>query len=176
MNAATELNETRTLVRLLHQTVENYRTTITPRTGDEATAKAAADRAEEALIECMRKAADELAVAAGDSFHCAVCGGLHDLTRDRAALQSGKHREPILRGTAEEQRRPVGEHVVLMRAHRYGYAHAKEVVRQLELRGWKPGRSENRESRIEDGGPATALPMKGCYHAPFWTTGTVRPA
>lgn len=56
-----ELQETRTLVRLIESTVlKNFRETITAGTGDEATAQKAVTRVEEALIECLRKATEEL--------------------------------------------------------------------------------------------------------------------
>lgn len=60
MTAADELDETRKLVKVVNLFIGHYRLTVTPGTGEEKLAKAAADRVEEALIECMRKATDEL--------------------------------------------------------------------------------------------------------------------
>ena len=55
-----ELIETRDLVRATLRFLECYRETITPGTGAAPVAKKAADRVEEALLECMRTATDEL--------------------------------------------------------------------------------------------------------------------
>ncbi len=64
MSAHEELDETRKLVKVVNLFIGHYRLMVTPGTDDEEVSKAAADRVEEALIECMRKATDELAAPA----------------------------------------------------------------------------------------------------------------
>jgi hypothetical protein len=113
-----ELTETRGLVRMVHMFLENYRQ-ITNNTRTDQVVRRASRRVEEALIECMRKATDELARAQPGSFECHFCGAKHDLARDLEVLQ----RDGI--GT-----------VFLQRAFRYDYRHAVEVVRQLVERGF----------------------------------------
>lgn len=130
-----ELQETRELVKVLHRFVGNYRVAA-PRT-NEGALRRAAGRVEEALIGCLAKATEDLGEV-GARFECKACGVMHDLARDRATLASGHFRYPTDHGTAEERRRPVPDHVVLMRAFRYSSDHAKEVVRQLEARKLLP--------------------------------------
>jgi hypothetical protein len=132
MNA--ELEETRKLVGQMNKFLTNY-LSATRGTADEPVAKRAAGRVEEALIECMRKATDEL-TAFGlqeaplpDYFECSFCGAQHDLTKDRELLQSPRPADAA------------PAHIVLMRARRYDHRHAKEVVRQLEARGELTGAS-----------------------------------
>ena len=121
MNA--ELQETRQLCKALTQFLGNY-LHATRGTGDAAAAEKAAGRVTDALTDCLSKAIVDFAESEPDgrrklpmTFECTACGP-HDLARDRAVLESGQLRHGIDRGSIEER-------------------HAKEVVRQLELRGWK---------------------------------------
>ncbi|MEY2509415.1 MAG: hypothetical protein QOE26_178 [Verrucomicrobiota bacterium] len=126
-----ELQETRELVNVLNRFVENYERSA-PRT-DALALKCAAARAREALTDCLSKALVELDGGRED-FECGACGGMHDLARDRELLLSGTFRGPIAHADAPKV---TPDYVVLMRGRRYSVGHAKEVVRQLELRGYQ---------------------------------------
>jgi hypothetical protein len=139
-----ELQETRELVNVLTRFVENYERSA-PRT-DPLALKCAAARAREALTDCLSKATLELGSEDGgsrieDSFDCKACGVSHELARDRAMLDD--HR---LLGAA-------APYLILMREFRYEHRHAKEVVRQLELRragGNVQRPTSNVQHRIEE--------------------------
>jgi hypothetical protein len=137
-----ELQETRELLKVLNQFVETYERSA-PRT-DALALKCAAARARVSLADCLSKATTEL--DRENYFDCDFCGGTHNLVPDLAALLSGNHREAKDHGTAEERARPVGDYVVLMRAGRYSPGHAKEVVRQLQLRGYSKAEGGRRKA------------------------------
>jgi hypothetical protein len=128
-----ELKETRELCKVLTQFLGNY-LQATRGTSDAEAAEKAAGRVTDWLSEGLSKATIELS---GETFECSSCGGPHDMGRDRAALLSGKFRWPVCRGTVEERRLPASDYVVLRRAFRYSDTHAKEAMRQLELRGYQ---------------------------------------
>jgi hypothetical protein len=121
MNA--ELKETRELCKALTQFLGNY-LQATRGTGDAAAAEKAAGRVTDALSDCLSKATIELT---GETFECRSCGGPHNMGRDRATLLSGKFRWG----------RSPSDYCVLRRAFRYSDTHAKEAMRQLELRGYQ---------------------------------------
>lgn len=118
-----ELKETTELARSVKRFLVNYQS-VTRGTADESTARCAARRVENALIDCLTKATDELTTDHDLEmwFDCAVCAGVHDLQRDLETLRCA---------------RPLDappSYIVLMREHRYRFDHAQEVVRQLVLR------------------------------------------
>jgi hypothetical protein len=127
-----ELKETTELVRSVKQFLVNYQR-VTRGTADEGHSTRAAQRVESALIDCLTKATGDLATNTDLPmwFNCSFCEAPHDLARDLETMRSP---------------RPLDappDYIVLMRDHRYRHDHAKEVVRQLELRGWKSAQSED---------------------------------
>jgi hypothetical protein len=140
-----ELKETRELCKALTQFLGNY-LQATRGTGDAPSAEAAAGRVTDALTDCLSKATIELpdpdSQARPMTFDCKSCGGNHDLVRDRTVLESGKFRWRMTKPAVGSDNYETPEHVVLMRALDYRCDHAKEAIRQLELRGYATGRRE----------------------------------
>ena len=142
MNA--ELQKTLALAKALKVFVDQFRQTITRETGEAPAVEKAADRAEEALIEMMRKATDEL--AAGhlgnhpNSFQCQYCAGEHHLAKDFYYFVD--ENDGQFQASA------------LARKFQYTRRHADEVVRQLRLR--QRDEFGSQEARNEEGPRTTS--------------------
>lgn len=117
-----ELKETRELCKALTGFLRNY-LHATRGTRDATTAEKAAGRVTDALTDCLSRAVIELAHRdLPETFECKSCGP-HNLARDLNALRASSSDAP--------------GYIILMRTFAYRHNHAKEAMRQLELRGYQ---------------------------------------